>query len=80
MKGGKSINSLSENDLLKAFEDLQQKLVELYLKEGSFSSPSVLQLSQQLDEYIVSIQKLTKASKVTVERRIGCMENYKIFK
>ncbi|MFB0832776.1 Spo0E family sporulation regulatory protein-aspartic acid phosphatase [Brevibacillus laterosporus] len=63
IKGGKSINSLSENDLLKAFEDLQQKLVELYLKEGSFSSPSVLQLSQQLDEYIVSIQKLTKALK-----------------
>ncbi|AUM67308.1 sporulation protein Spo0E [Brevibacillus laterosporus] len=63
MKGGKSINSLSENDLINAFEDLQQKLVELYLKEGSFSSPSVLQLSQQLDEYIVSIQKLTKALK-----------------
>ncbi|WP_233882822.1 aspartyl-phosphate phosphatase Spo0E family protein [Brevibacillus laterosporus] len=48
---------------MNAFEDLQQKLVELYLKEGSFSSPSVLQLSQQLDEYIVSIQKLTKALK-----------------
>nr|WP_068794301.1 aspartyl-phosphate phosphatase Spo0E family protein [Brevibacillus laterosporus] len=63
MKGGKSINSLSENDLLKAFEDLQQKLVELYRTEGSFLSPTVLQLSQQLDEYIVLIQKVTKTAK-----------------
>ncbi|MBG9798984.1 sporulation protein Spo0E [Brevibacillus laterosporus] len=63
MKGGKSINSLSEKDLLNAFEDLQKKLVELYLKEGSFLSPTVLQLSQQLDEYIVLIQKITKTIK-----------------
>ncbi|WP_308470839.1 aspartyl-phosphate phosphatase Spo0E family protein [Brevibacillus laterosporus] len=63
IKGGKSINSLSEKDLLNAFEDLQKKLVELYLKEGSFLSPTVLQLSQQLDEYIVLIQKITKTIK-----------------
>ncbi|MGG0871356.1 aspartyl-phosphate phosphatase Spo0E family protein [Brevibacillus laterosporus] len=60
MKGGKSIISLSENDLLKSFEDLQQKLVELYRTEGSFLSPTVLQISQQLDEYIVAIQKMAK--------------------
>ncbi|MED2002445.1 aspartyl-phosphate phosphatase Spo0E family protein [Brevibacillus laterosporus] len=52
--------SLSENDLLKSFEDLQQKLVELYRTEGSFLSPTVLQISQQLDEYIVAIQKMAK--------------------
>nr|WP_206763593.1 aspartyl-phosphate phosphatase Spo0E family protein [Brevibacillus laterosporus] len=54
---------MSEKDLLNAFEDLQKKLVELYLKEGSFLSPTVLQLSQQLDEYIVLIQKITKTIK-----------------
>ncbi|MED1665961.1 aspartyl-phosphate phosphatase Spo0E family protein [Brevibacillus laterosporus] len=54
---------LPENDLLKSFEDLQQKLVELYRTEGSFLSPTVLQLSQQLDEYIVLIQKITKTIK-----------------
>ncbi|PPA85657.1 sporulation protein Spo0E [Brevibacillus laterosporus] len=46
-----------ENELLKDFESLQQQLVKLYLKEGSFLSPAVLQLSQKLDEYIVAIQK-----------------------
>ncbi|ALA07575.1 putative sporulation protein Spo0E [Brevibacillus phage SecTim467] len=44
-------------DLLKAVEDLKQQLVEQYLKEGSFLHPTVIQLSQQLDEYIVVIQK-----------------------
>ncbi|WPS85392.1 aspartyl-phosphate phosphatase Spo0E family protein (plasmid) [Brevibacillus halotolerans] len=55
-----SINSLSENDLLKALEDLRQKLVEVYRIEGSFLSPTVLQLSQKLDEYVVVIQKNQK--------------------
>ncbi|PPA81173.1 hypothetical protein C4A76_24095 [Brevibacillus laterosporus] len=57
----KVISSLSEIELLKAFEDIQQKLVELYRLEGSFVNPAVLQLSQQLDEYIVAIQKLKAA-------------------
>ncbi|MBG9774599.1 aspartyl-phosphate phosphatase Spo0E family protein [Brevibacillus laterosporus] len=51
---------LPENDLLKSFEDLQQKLLELYRIEGSFLSPTVLHLSQQLDKYIIVIQKITK--------------------
>ncbi|RAP22804.1 hypothetical protein C2W64_03455 [Brevibacillus laterosporus] len=37
--------------------------MELYRTEGSFLSPTVLQLSQQLDEYIVLIQKITKTIK-----------------
>lgn len=61
-KGVPRVNKLfetpqRENELLKDFESLQQELVERYLEEGSFSSPSVLQLSQELDEYIVAIQK-----------------------
>ncbi|MGG1443667.1 aspartyl-phosphate phosphatase Spo0E family protein [Brevibacillus laterosporus] len=60
IEGGESINSLPKNDLLKAIEDLQQKLVELYRTEGSFLNPTVLQLSQQLDVYIVLIQKMAK--------------------
>ncbi|WP_328512825.1 aspartyl-phosphate phosphatase Spo0E family protein [Brevibacillus laterosporus] len=47
--------------MLKAFEVIQQKLVELYRLEVSFVNPAVLQLSQQLDEYIVAIQKLKAA-------------------
>lgn len=42
---------------LQTIETLRQKLVELFFQEGSFSSPAVLQLSQELDKYIVSIQK-----------------------
>ncbi|TPG89453.1 aspartyl-phosphate phosphatase Spo0E family protein [Brevibacillus laterosporus] len=39
-------------------EVLRQKLEMLYYKEGSFSSRAILQMSQQLDEYIVTFQKL----------------------
>lgn len=45
------------DDLQQTVEDFQQQLVDLYDTEGSFSSPAILQLSQQLDEYIVVIQK-----------------------
>ncbi|QOT01232.1 aspartyl-phosphate phosphatase Spo0E family protein [Brevibacterium sp. JNUCC-42] len=38
---------------------LRKELEHRYFKEGSFSSQAVLQLSQQLDEYIISFQKLT---------------------
>ncbi|TPH10721.1 aspartyl-phosphate phosphatase Spo0E family protein [Brevibacillus laterosporus] len=55
--------TLSQNDDL---EVVRQKLVELFIQEGSFSSPAVLQLSQQLDEYIVAIQKNYENNKVTV--------------
>lgn len=50
--------TLSQNGgELQTIEVLRHKLVELFFQEGSFSSPAVLQLSQQLDEYIVIIQK-----------------------
>ncbi|MED1787547.1 aspartyl-phosphate phosphatase Spo0E family protein [Brevibacillus laterosporus] len=42
------------NDLQKIIERLRQELEQLYCKEGSFSSPTVLQMSQQLDEYIAA--------------------------
>ncbi len=43
IEGGESINFLTENDLLKSFEDLQTKLVELYRIERRliFKSDSV---------------------------------------
>ncbi|MFB0832658.1 Spo0E family sporulation regulatory protein-aspartic acid phosphatase [Brevibacillus laterosporus] len=52
-----SLCFLLMNDLQQTVENLQQQLVDLYDTEGSFSSPAILQLSQQLDEYIVVIQK-----------------------
>ncbi|MED1786653.1 aspartyl-phosphate phosphatase Spo0E family protein [Brevibacillus laterosporus] len=59
------VTTLSQNDgeLQNDLEVLRQKLVKLVSQEGSFSSPAVLQISQQLDEYIVSIQKITKTIK-----------------
>ncbi|WP_081873227.1 aspartyl-phosphate phosphatase Spo0E family protein [Brevibacillus laterosporus] len=48
----------TENDLQKHIELLRQELVQLYLKKNSFLNPTVLQLSQQLDEYIVMFQKI----------------------
>ncbi|MCR8962855.1 MULTISPECIES: aspartyl-phosphate phosphatase Spo0E family protein [Brevibacillus] len=55
----KTENSQLGNDLQKNIEILRQELEMLYYKEGSFSSPTVLQLSQQLDEYLVAYQKIT---------------------
>ncbi|AIG28454.1 aspartyl-phosphate phosphatase Spo0E family protein [Brevibacillus laterosporus] len=48
----------SKNDLQKLIELLRQELEMLYYKEGSFVHPTVLQLSQQLDEYIVMFEKI----------------------
>ncbi|MBG9776009.1 aspartyl-phosphate phosphatase Spo0E family protein [Brevibacillus laterosporus] len=51
--------SLSQNDcdLQRATEVLRKKLVQLFFSEGSFTSPSVLEISQQLDDCIVATQK-----------------------
>ncbi|QOT01489.1 aspartyl-phosphate phosphatase Spo0E family protein (plasmid) [Brevibacterium sp. JNUCC-42] len=52
--------TLSQNDydLQRDTEALRHKLVQLFFKEGSFSSPAVLEISQQLDEFIVAVQKI----------------------
>ncbi|KJJ66029.1 aspartyl-phosphate phosphatase Spo0E family protein [Clostridium sp. FS41] len=44
-------------DLQRTTEALREKLVQLFLSEGSFTSPSVLEISQQLDDCIVATQK-----------------------
>ncbi|MGG0794132.1 aspartyl-phosphate phosphatase Spo0E family protein [Brevibacillus laterosporus] len=54
----KTENSQLGNDLQKIIELLRQELEMLYYKEGSFLNPTVLQMSQQLDEYIVAFQKI----------------------
>ncbi|WP_197262037.1 aspartyl-phosphate phosphatase Spo0E family protein [Brevibacillus laterosporus] len=56
----KTENSQLENDLQKNIELLRKELEKLYYKEGSFSSQAVLQMSQQLDEYIVMFQKIRR--------------------
>ncbi|QOT01483.1 aspartyl-phosphate phosphatase Spo0E family protein (plasmid) [Brevibacterium sp. JNUCC-42] len=52
--------TLSQNDydLQRDTEALRHKLVQLFFKEGSFSSPAVLEISQQLDEFILAVQKI----------------------
>ncbi|WP_094699607.1 aspartyl-phosphate phosphatase Spo0E family protein [Brevibacillus laterosporus] len=54
----KTENSQLKNDLQKNIELLRKELEKLYYKEGSFSSQAVLQMSQQLDEYIVMFEKI----------------------
>ncbi|PCN42319.1 sporulation protein Spo0E [Brevibacillus laterosporus] len=51
-------NTQSKDDLQKLIEILRQELEMLYYKKGSFVHPTVLQMSQQLDEYIVMFEKL----------------------
>ncbi|MED1666602.1 aspartyl-phosphate phosphatase Spo0E family protein [Brevibacillus laterosporus] len=53
-------NLKSKNDLQKLFELLRKELEMLYHKKGSFVHPTVLQLSQQLDEYIVLFEKIRR--------------------
>ncbi|ERM16756.1 aspartyl-phosphate phosphatase Spo0E family protein [Brevibacillus laterosporus] len=50
-------NFKSKDDLQKLIDLLRQGLEMLYYKEGSFLHPEVLQMTQQLDEYIVAFQK-----------------------
>ncbi|MCR8985133.1 aspartyl-phosphate phosphatase Spo0E family protein [Brevibacillus laterosporus] len=54
----KTENLKLKDDLRKLIEILRQELAQLYFKNGSFLHPAVLQLSQQLDEYIVIFQKI----------------------
>ncbi|TPG71099.1 aspartyl-phosphate phosphatase Spo0E family protein [Brevibacillus laterosporus] len=44
----------------KLIEVLRKELEHRYFKKGSFLHPEVLRMSQQLDEYIVVFQNLTK--------------------
>ncbi|TPG88685.1 aspartyl-phosphate phosphatase Spo0E family protein [Brevibacillus laterosporus] len=39
-------------------EVLRKELEHRYFKKGSFLHPEVIQMSQQLDEYIVAFQKI----------------------
>ncbi|MED1664125.1 aspartyl-phosphate phosphatase Spo0E family protein [Brevibacillus laterosporus] len=69
----KTENSQLEHDLQKLIELLRKELEMLYYKEGLFLNPSVLQMSQQLDEYIVEIQKLRlKNHRSGSQMKIGC--------
>ncbi|MED1664678.1 aspartyl-phosphate phosphatase Spo0E family protein [Brevibacillus laterosporus] len=54
----KTENSQLEHDLQKLIEVLRKELEHRYFKKDSFLHPEVLQMSQQLDEYIVVFQKL----------------------
>ncbi|MCR8995224.1 aspartyl-phosphate phosphatase Spo0E family protein [Brevibacillus laterosporus] len=54
----KTENSQLKSDLQKLIELLRKELEMLYYKEGSFVHPTVLQMSQQLDEYIVMFEKI----------------------
>ncbi|WP_212932093.1 aspartyl-phosphate phosphatase Spo0E family protein [Brevibacillus halotolerans] len=56
----KTENLKSKYDLQKLIEILRQELEMLYYKEGSFLHPTVIQMSQQLDEYIVMFQKIRR--------------------
>ncbi|GIO03452.1 hypothetical protein J5TS2_41200 [Brevibacillus halotolerans] len=56
----KTENSKLENELQKLIELLRKELEHVYFKKGSFLNPTVIQLSQQLDEYIVIFQKLRR--------------------
>nr|WP_313507913.1 aspartyl-phosphate phosphatase Spo0E family protein [Brevibacillus laterosporus] len=54
------IINLPQNDcdLQRKTETLREKLVQLFFLEGSFTSPAVLEISEQLDDCIVATQKI----------------------
>ncbi|QOT00425.1 aspartyl-phosphate phosphatase Spo0E family protein [Brevibacterium sp. JNUCC-42] len=54
----KTENFQLENNLQKLIEVLRKELEHRYFKKGSFLHPEVLQMSQQLDEYIIAFQKI----------------------
>ncbi|MED1789236.1 aspartyl-phosphate phosphatase Spo0E family protein [Brevibacillus laterosporus] len=49
--------------MLNSTEKLREQLIHLYCKEGAFSSEKVLKLSQDLDKYIVKMQKAKRDRK-----------------
>ncbi|MED1788150.1 aspartyl-phosphate phosphatase Spo0E family protein [Brevibacillus laterosporus] len=53
-------NSNSKDDLQKLIEILRKELEQVYFKKGSLLHPTVIQMSQQLDEYIVIFHKLRR--------------------
>ncbi|AYB41484.1 aspartyl-phosphate phosphatase Spo0E family protein [Brevibacillus laterosporus] len=42
----------------KIHKHFSRKLEQVFFKKGSFLHPTVLQMSQQLDEYIVMFEKI----------------------
>ncbi|MBG9790514.1 aspartyl-phosphate phosphatase Spo0E family protein [Brevibacillus laterosporus] len=55
--------SQDNGELHNDLEVLRHKLVELFFQEGSFTSPAVLRISQQLDEHILAIQNRANFTK-----------------
>ncbi|MED1665531.1 aspartyl-phosphate phosphatase Spo0E family protein [Brevibacillus laterosporus] len=51
------------SDLSNSTEKLREQLIHLYCKEGALSSEKVLKLSQDLDKYIVKMQKAKRDRK-----------------
>nr|WP_238332928.1 aspartyl-phosphate phosphatase Spo0E family protein [Brevibacillus laterosporus] len=54
------------SDLSNSTEKLREQLIHLYCKEGAFSSEKVVKKSQELDKYIVKIQKMGKDKKYSI--------------
>lgn len=56
------MDDVNKKNLKRKIKKLQQQLVQLFEKKGSFSDEEVVRLSQLLDEYIVIAQKSAKLS------------------
>jgi hypothetical protein len=59
----KERNLLSEVSLYQIIEKLREQMVRLAMEKGSLTHHAVVELSQQLDEYIVRWQQLMKEKK-----------------
>jgi hypothetical protein len=49
---------MNDNDLKIHMEQMQHRLYRLVEQTGSFVNPEVIELSQQIDDLIVAMQKM----------------------
>ncbi|MFB6367735.1 aspartyl-phosphate phosphatase Spo0E family protein [Paenibacillus elgii] len=51
---------MNRRKLKRKIKKLQQQLIDLVEKKGSFLDGEVIELSQSLDQYILMVQKTSK--------------------
>jgi hypothetical protein len=64
---------LSEAYIRRRIEQLREQMMALALEKGSFVDAGVVALSQQLDGYIVQLQRMMRSDKANIGLQNACV-------